>query len=127
MWAELVGWRRGTARQSSSDWASTWIASDLKRPWAVGAVATAFGSVEAQRRRSLHPHILAWLLLTEFQELLASAGLSQSRRAVALVDAASYRFRCILEESAVTELPKSMCERNFPATACLDEESRHAS
>ena len=63
-------------RKAARAWASDGVAADYMAPWLFGPIAAAFGAVEAQGRGSLHPHILIWLLVVEFQDLLASAARS---------------------------------------------------
>ena len=67
---ELIGHRRGGARDQHADQFHDGMAAGVYTCGVLGAIAAAFGAVEAQGRGSLHPHILVWLVVLSLQELL---------------------------------------------------------
>ena len=69
MQPESVGWRRGEARLKPARYHDG-VAADFYGWSVVGPITAAFGTVEAQGRGSLHPHILVWLLLDSLQVVL---------------------------------------------------------
>ena len=89
-------------------WHGNGVAADFRTRWLFGAIAAAFGPVEAQGRGSLH--ILIWLLLTELSDLLVWM----------LRDRSSFKQRlnmwmheliasvASVQESAVTQLPQTL-------------------
>ena len=117
---ERVGWRRGAVKKAAQAWMSDGIAADYMRPWLFGLIAAAFGPVEAQGRGSLHPHILVWLVATELQDLLAF----MMRDRDAFQERLNLWMKQLImsvasvQESAVTELPRSM--RGGRPTPCAD-------
>ena len=68
---DTVGWARGAARKPSMHtWTSHGACGDPCTIGIFGPILAAFGPVEAQGRGSLHPHILVWLILADFRNLL---------------------------------------------------------
>jgi len=106
-----VGWRRGEVRtKAAKAWASHGVAADMSKPGIYGAIAAAFGAVEAQGRGSLHPHILVWLLHAPHSALLdllvRDGGALQERLELWMRELLSAIGS--VQESAVTEMPRRM-------------------
>ena len=108
--AELVGWRRGAARQIAERWVWDGTAADCTAPWLLGPVAAAFGPIEAQGRGSLHPHVLVWLLLVSHQEVLELLLRDKEHFQERIRAWMSRVIEAVVatQESAVTELPSRM-------------------
>ena len=67
---ERIGWRRGVPCEQLRSQSYGGFAADVYLCGVLGPVATAFGPIKAQGRRSLHPLILLWLCRMSLQDLV---------------------------------------------------------
>ena len=119
---EDVGWRRGAARKSTGKRYFDGYAADFYEDSIFGCVAAAFGAIEAQGRGSLHPHVLVWLVLMSMEELLRTLMRERAtfRERVSLWMKELVHAVTSVQESAVTELPRSLCGEKAASQPPLD-------